>query len=185
MPSERDRMLAGQPYDPLDGELVDARRAARELCAALNATPPGDTDAQRTILCRLLGRGGDTAWIEPPFHCDYGAHIELGERVFCNFNCIFLDVCPIRIGAHTLIGPGVQILTPLHPMSAMERREREFGKPVEVGEDVWIGGGVVIQAGVHIGPRTVIGAGSVVMRSVPEGVFAAGNPCRVIRAIEG
>jgi len=119
--------------------------------------------------------------MEPPFFCDYGANIELGERVFFNFNCIVLDVCSVRIGSFSSFGPAVQIYTPMHP--AELRRREEFGKPVEIGSDVWVGGGAIILPGVRIGSRAVIGAGSVVTRDVPEGVFAAGNPCRVIREI--
>jgi maltose O-acetyltransferase len=105
--------------------------------------------------------------------------------VFFNFNCVVLDVCDVHIGEHTLFGPGVQILTPLHPMDAALRREREFGKPVLIGADVWVGGGALILAGVHIGARAIIGAGSVVSRDIPANVFAAGNPCRVIRQLGG
>jgi maltose O-acetyltransferase len=117
------------------------------------------------------------------FYCDYGWNIELGERVFFNFNCIVLDVCRVRIGDYTLFGPSVQILTPMHPLEATLRRKQEFGKPVDIGSDVWVGGGALILPGVHIGANTVIGAGSVVTRDIPAGVFAAGNPCRVIREI--
>jgi maltose O-acetyltransferase len=115
---------------------------------------------------------------------DYGSNIELGERVFFNFNCIVLDVCPVRIGAFSLFGPAVQIYTAMHPMSAELRRQQEYRKPVTIGSDVWVGGAAIILPGVAIGSRAVIGAGSVVTRDVPEGVFAAGNPCRAIRAIE-
>jgi maltose O-acetyltransferase len=117
------------------------------------------------------------------FYCDYGWNIELGERVFFNFNCIVLDVCRVRIGDYTLFGPSVQILTPMHPLEATLRRKQDFGKPVDIGSDVWVGGGALILPGVHIGANTVIGAGSVVTRDIPAGVFAAGNPCRVIREI--
>ena len=116
--------------------------------------------------------------------CDYGTNIELGERVFFNFNCVVLDDCRVRIGDYTLFGPGAQILTPVHPMNAELRRREEYGKPIDIGADVWVGGGALILPGVTIGDRAVIGAGSVVTRDVPPGVFAAGNPCRVIRAIE-
>jgi maltose O-acetyltransferase len=177
-------MLAGELYDPIDAELVAARGRARHLCQALNATRESQQDERRRILRELFGSGGDTVWMQPPFHCDYGAHIHLGTRVFFNFNCVVLDVCEVRIGDYTLFGPGVQILTPLHPMDAMQRREREYGKPIVIGSDVWVGGGALILAGVSIGSRTVIGAGSVVTRDLPDGVFAAGNPCRVIRDVE-
>jgi len=122
--------------------------------------------------------------MQPPFFCDYGTNIELGERVFFNFNCIVLDVCRVRIGDYTLIGPAVQIYTPMHPFDAGQRRVAEFGKPVTIGSDVWIGGGAIVLPGVSIGSRAVIGAGSVVTRDVPDQVFAAGNPCRVIRVLE-
>ena len=183
MPPEREKMLAGGLYDPLDPELVAGRERARDLCQALNATREGEADARRAILRELFGRGGDTVWMQPPFFCDYGTNIELGERVFFNFNCVVLDVCRVRIGDYTLFGPGVQILTPVHPMNAELRRREEYGKPIEIGADVWVGGAALILPGVRIGSRTVIGAGSVVTRDVPDGVFAAGNPCRVIREI--
>lgn len=183
MPSEREKMLAGELYDPFDPELVAGRERARDLCQALNATREADADARRALLRELFGRGGDTVWMQPPFYCDYGTNIELGERVFFNFNCVVLDVCRVRIGDYTLFGPGVQILTPVHPMNAELRRREEYGKPIDIGADVWVGGGALILPGVRIGARSVIGAGSVVTRDVPEGVFAAGNPCRVIREI--
>ena len=184
-PSARDLMTAGQMYDPLDAELVAARNLARDLCQDLNNTREADTDTRRQILQRIFARGGDTVWMQPPFFCDYGFNIELGERVFFNFNCIVLDVCPVRIGSFTLFGPAVQILTPMHPMDAEQRRREEFGTPVTIGDDVWVGGGAIILPGVTIGSRSVIGAGSIVTRDIPAGVFAAGNPCRVIRAIDG
>jgi len=177
-------MLAGELYDPLDAELVASRGRARELCQALNATAEAEQAVRRRILQALFGQGGDTVWMQPPFYCDYGANIELGERVFFNFNCVVLDVCRVRIGSFTLFGPAVQIYTPMHPLDAGLRRKQEFGKPVEIGADVWVGGGAIILPGVSVGARAVIGAGSVVTRDVPAGVFAAGNPCRVIRPIE-
>ena len=183
MPSERDKMLAGELYDALDPELVLGRERARDRCQALNATREGEVDARRAILRALFGRGGESVWMQPPFFCDYGTNIELGERVFFNFNCVVLDVCRVTIGDYTLFGPGVQILTPMHPMNAAERRLKEYGKPIDIGADVWVGGGALILPGVRIGSRAVIGAGSVVTRDVPDGMFAAGNPCRVVREI--
>jgi maltose O-acetyltransferase len=185
MPSERDKMLAGEPYDPLDPELVRLRARARDLCRALNATREDDEEGRRRLLRGLLGAGGETAWVQPPFFCDYGSHVYLGERVFFNFNCVVLDVCAVRIGDYCQFGPAVQIYTANHPMNADLRREQEFARPVEVGADVWVGGAAVLCPGVKIGARSVIGAGSVVTRDVPAGVFAAGNPCRVIREITG
>ncbi len=184
MPSEREKMLAGALYDPLDPDLVARRECARDLCQALNATREGEADARRAILRELFGRGGDSVWMQPPFFCDYGSNIELGERVFFNFNCVVLDVCPVRIGDYSLFGPAVQIYTPMHPFNAELRRREEYGKPVEIGADVWVGGGAMILPGVRIGSRAVIGAGSVVTRDVPDGVLAAGNPCRVIRPVD-
>jgi maltose O-acetyltransferase len=181
--TEREKMLAGKLYDPMDPDLVAARVRARDLCQALNATGEADADQRRRILRALFGGGGDSVWMQPPFFCDYGANIELGERVFFNFNCVVLDVCPVRIGSFTLFGPAVQILTPMHPFDAELRRRQEFGKPITIGSDVWVGGGALILPGVTIGARAVIGAGSVVTRDVPEDVFAAGNPCRVVREI--
>jgi maltose O-acetyltransferase len=182
--TEREKMLAGDLYDPLDAELVAGRGRARDLCQALNATAEAGQAERRRILRELFGQGGDSVWMQPPFYCDYGSNIELGERVFFNFNCVVLDVCRVRIGSFTLFGPAVQIYTPLHPLDAELRRKQEFGKPVEIGPDVWVGGGAIILPGVTIGARAVIGAGSVVTRDVPAGMFAAGNPCRVVRAVE-
>ena len=176
-------MLAGELYDPFDPELVAARERARDLCRELNDTREAQHAERRRILQGLFGSGGDTAWLQPPFFCDYGTNIHLGTRVFFNFNCVVLDVCEVRIGDYTMFGPAVQILTPLHPLDPVERREREFGKPVRIGADVWVGGGALILAGVEIGSRSVIGAGSVVTRDVPAGVLAVGNPCRVVRKL--
>lgn len=181
--TEFEKMLAGELYDPLDAELTAARTRARDLCQRLNATREADAELRRTTLIELFRCGGDSAWLQPPFYCDYGSNIRLGQRVFFNFNCVVLDVCEVRIGDFTLLGPAVQIYTAMHPMNALQRRAREFGKPVEIGSDVWIGGGAIVLPGVKIGSRTVIGAGSVVTRDVPDGVFAAGNPCRVVREI--
>ena len=183
MPTERDKMLAGELYDPMDPELVAARERARDLCLDLNATRESEKDERRRILLALFGTGGDSVWMQPPFYCDYGSNIHLGTRVFFNFNCVVLDVCEVRIGDYTLFGPGVQILTPMHPFDAALRREREYAKPIEIGADVWVGGGALILAGVRIGRGSVIGAGAVVTRDIPEGVFAAGNPCRVIKDV--
>ena len=183
MRSERDKMLAGELYDPMDRELVAARDRARDLCQALNSTREAQQQERRRILRELLGTGGDSVWMQPPFYCDYGSNIVLGERVFFNFNCIVLDVCEVRIGDFTLFGPAVQVYTATHPMNAGLRRKQEFARPISVGSDVWVGGGAILCPGVRIGSKSVIGAGSIVTRDIPEGVFAAGNPCRVLREI--
>jgi maltose O-acetyltransferase len=184
MQSERQKMLAGELYDPLDPALVLAREHARDLCQELNATRERDQARRRAILQELLGRGGDSVWMQPPFFCDYGSNIHLGERVFFNFNCVVLDVCAVTIGSFTMFGPAVQIYTATHPMNAEQRRQQEFAKPIVIGSDVWVGGGAIILPGVTIGSKSVIGAGSVVTKEIPDGVFAAGNPCRVIREIK-
>jgi maltose O-acetyltransferase len=183
MKTEQQKMLAGELYDALDPDLVARRNKARELCRELNASRDADEELRRGLCNRIFAKGGDTVWLQPPFYCDYGSNIELGDRVFFNFNCAVLDVCRVRIGDYTLLGPGVQILTPMHPLNAALRRKQEYGKPVEIGADVWVGAGALILPGVSIGSRAVIGAGSVVTRDIPANVFAAGNPCRVIRAI--
>jgi maltose O-acetyltransferase len=162
MKSEHQKMLAGELYNPMDAALVASRKRARDLCQALNASAESETQVRRRILQELFGAGGDSVWMQPPFFCDYGANIELGERVFFNFNCIVLDVCRVRIGSFTLFGPAVQIYTATHPMNAELRRRQESGKPVDIGADVWVGGGAIILPGLKIGSRAVIGAGSVV-----------------------
>ena len=160
-----------------------ARGRAHDLCLALAATRDADVDERRRLMRALFGAGGDTAWLQPPFRCDYGSNITLGERVFFNFDCVVLDVCAVHIGDHAQLGPGVHIYTATHPLDAALRRRVELGRPVEIGADVWIGGRAVILPGVRIGARAVIGAGSVVTRDVPDAVLAAGNPCRVLRAL--
>jgi maltose O-acetyltransferase len=184
MASEREKMRAGEMYDASDPELLAGRRRAQDLCRALNATAEGEVEERRRFARALFGAGGESVRITPPFFCDYGENIVLGESVYFNYNCVVLDVCEVRIGAFTLFGPAVQVYTPLHPMDAIERREVEYGRPVAIGADVWVGGGAIICPGVRIGDRAVIGAGSVVTRDIPAGVLAVGNPCRVIRPVD-
>jgi maltose O-acetyltransferase len=181
--TELEKMLAGELYDPADPVLVRMREQARALCWALNETKETEQAKRRGLLQQLLGSGADSAWIQPPFFCDYGSNIKLGQRVYFNFNCVVLDVCEVRIGEFTMFGPAVQLYTAMHPLSAAERRKKEYSKPIEIGADCWIGGGAIICPGVKIGAKTVIGAGSVVTRDIPSGVLAVGNPCRVLREI--
>ncbi len=183
MRTEKQKMLAGELYDALDPELVTARERARNLCQDLNATRELEQETRRRILSELLGSGGDSVWMQPPFHCDYGSNIYLGERVYFNFNCVILDVCEVHVGDFTFFGPAVQIYAATHPLNAQLRRSQEFGKPVVIGSDVWVGGGSIILPGITIGSRTVIGAGSVVTKDIPDDVVAVGNPCRVLRQI--
>ncbi len=184
MTTELQKMLAGELYDPHDPALVAARDRARDLCQDLNASREREQELRRRIFSELFGKGGESVWLQPPFYCDYGSHIELGERVYFNFNCVVLDVCKVIIGDFSFFGPAVQIYTATHPLEASLRRSQEFGKPVTIGSDVWVGGGSIICPGVTIGSRTVIGAGSVVTRDLPDDVVAVGNPCRVIRKLD-
>lgn len=184
MPSERERMLTGELYDPRDPELVALRRRARILCTGLNATRDDEPEKRAALLRDLIPNSGAGLELEPPFFCDYGANITLGERVFMNFNCVILDVAPVTIGSRVMFGPAVQLYAATHPLNAKERSAgRELGKPIVIGDDVWLGGGSIVCPGVRIGARAVIGAGSVVTKDIPEGVLAVGNPCRVLRAI--
>jgi maltose O-acetyltransferase len=184
MRSEKEKMLGGELYDPLDPQLSAERRHARLLCKALNDTRDDEQDERARLIKELIPASGEGVWIEPPFYCDYGANITLGEKVFFNFNCVVLDVSHVLIGSRVLFGPAVQIYAATHPLGARERAKGlESGKGVEIGDDVWVGGGAIICPGVRVGARSVIGAGSVVTKDVPEGVLAAGNPCRVIREV--
>ena len=185
MASERMKMLAGEPYDPADPELVEARRQARLRLQRYNGSLELPQEARLELLRDLIPHLGRKAWIEPPFFCDYGTQLHLGEGVFLNTGCVILDVAPVRIGSGTLLGPAVQVYTATHPLRASERRRGlESACPIEIGEDVWVGGGAILCPGVRIGSRAVLGAGSVVTRDIPEGVLAAGNPARVLRKLE-
>jgi maltose O-acetyltransferase len=164
---------------------VQERQRARDLLKEFNVLPENRQAERMQLLAELFGAETDVG-IQPPFYCDYGSNITLGRKIFMNFNCTILDVASVHIGDHVLLGPAVQIYAATHPLSAAVRRSGlEAGKPVVIGADVWIGGGAIICPGVSIGPRTVIGAGSVVTRDVPSDVFAAGNPCRVLRSLVG
>jgi maltose O-acetyltransferase len=181
--TEKEKMLAGQLYNPADPELVAQRLNAQRLCHALNQLDPADLDRKAELLAELFDQPV-SGFITPPFHCDYGYNITFGENVYFNVNCVVLDVMSVKIGSNVLIGPGVHIYTATHPIEAEERRTGlESGKPVTIENDVWIGGRVVVCPGVRIGAGSVIGTGSVVTRDIPSGVLAAGSPCKVIRRI--
>jgi len=183
MPTEKQKMLAGDVYLADDPELTQERQQARALCQALATLPPADTARAQALLTRLLGTTTD-AFLTPPFFCDYGYNLRLGTKVYFNTDCVVLDGMPVSIGDNTMFGPGVHIYTAMHPLSAAQRRAGlEFARPVAIGANVWVGGRAVICPGVTIGAGTVIGAGSVVTRNIPPGVLAAGNPCRVLRPI--
>lgn len=185
MKTEKDKMLSGGFYNPYDPQLSYERRHARLLAKKLNDTR-ADQFSERTCLVKeLIPASGKGVWIEPPFYCDYGSNITLGDNVFFNFNCVVLDVAPVRIGSRVLFGPAVQVYAATHPLRAGDRRTGlELGRDVEIDDDVWIGGAAIICPGVRIGARAVIGAGSVVTKDIPEGVLAGGNPCRILREIE-
>jgi maltose O-acetyltransferase len=178
--SERQKMISGLLYNPGDPELQADQSTARQWMARYNAAMAASPTERRDLLRQRLGEVGQGAVIRPPFHCDYGYNIRLGRGVFLNFNCVILDVCEVDIGEQTQIGPGVQLLTADHPRDPAERAAGlEFGKPIVIGRNVWIGGGALILPGVTIGDDAVIGAGAVVTRDVPEGATAMGNPARV------
>jgi maltose O-acetyltransferase len=178
MPTEKDKMLAGEPYDASAPEIQAELAAAASWLARYNAAL--DPAERSRLLTERLAAVGDGAVIRPPFHCDYGFNIRLGPGVFLNFNCVILDVVEVTIGDRTQIGPGVQILAADHPRdAAMRARGLEFGRPVHIGRNVWIGAGAIILPGVSIGDDALIGAGSVVTRDIPAGATAFGNPARV------
>lgn len=183
--NQKERMLAGLPYKPwLDG-LEEERTRCKEKIYELNCLHPRDRERIPELLKDLFGRTGEDVWLEPPFHCDYGWNIEVGDHFFANYNLTILDVGKVTIGSYVMIAPNVSLYTAGHPLHPASRDSGyEFvGAPITIGDHVWIGGNVVILPGVTIGEGAVIGAGSVVSRDVPPGVLAAGNPCRVIRAI--
>jgi maltose O-acetyltransferase len=177
-------MLAGEPYLADDPELAADRRRARLLVEALNATGTDDAQDRRELLERLLGRLGDGAVIEPPFQCDYGHTISVGERTFVNYGAIVLDCAPVTIGREVQIASGVQLLTATHPLEAGPRRAGwESAAPVWIGDGAWLGAGVIVCPGVTVGENTVVGAGAVVVRNLPPGVLAVGNPARIVREL--
>ena len=179
MTSQKQRMLAGELYIADDPELAaDAARAAAWM-VRYNGSLGQDAADRHALLTEGLGRVGAGAVVRPPFHCDYGYNIVLGERVFLNFACVILDVARVEIGAGTQIGPGVQILTADHPRDpALRAQGWECGRPIRIGANVWIGGGAILLPGITVGDDAVIGAGSVVTRDVARGQTVAGNPAR-------
>ncbi len=185
MKTEKEKMLAGELYNALDTQLTEERMQARLLLKELNDIREDEVEKRNQILQVLLPYAETGLWLQPPFYCDYGTNIKLGKNVFFNFNCVVLDVALVTIGSRTLFGPNVQIYTATHPINYKERASGlEYAKSISIGNDVWVGGSVVICPGVTIGDRSVIGAGSVVTRDIPADVFAAGNPCKVIRKLE-
>jgi maltose O-acetyltransferase len=182
--SNRERMLAGDWYIADDPE--NARRAQRavQLADAYHRASVGDEAAALPLLRELIGDLGEGAFVKPPLFVDYGENITIGPRTFANYNLTALDVAQITIGADCQIGPNVQLLTPTHPVEAQARRDKlEGGEPITIGDNVWLGGGVIVLPGVSIGDNTVVGAGTVVTKDLPADVVAVGNPARVIREL--
>ncbi|WP_369207301.1 sugar O-acetyltransferase [Streptomyces sp. PU-14G] len=184
MGENKERMLAGEWYLPDDEELRAATERRAELCAAYNAADTAPAAERRKILDELVGELGENVAIRPPFYCDYGTYLSIGAHTFINFGAVFLDAAPITIGRDAQIGPNVQLLTPTHELDTERRRAGwEKGMPITLGDNVWLGGGVIVCPGVTIGADTVVGAGSVVVGDLPAGVLAVGNPARVVREL--
>lgn len=184
MITELEKMISGSLYNGSDPEIVALRKKATKLLKVINGSA-SDEQSVNNAVANLIGRYSSLPVIVPPFYCDYGSNIQLGKNVYFNFNCVLLDVCPIEIGDDVLFGPNVQVYAAAHPLDWQTRASGlEFGKPISIGNNVWIGGSSVICPGVTIGKKSVVGAGSVITKDIPEGVLAAGNPCRIIRDLD-
>ena len=180
MPTEREKMIAGAPYRASDPELIEDRLRAQVILARYNATSPREAGTRDAILRELFAAVGRTPTVMPRFACDYGYNLRVGDNLFVNYDCVFLDCAPIEIGDDVQIGPAVQLYTATHPLDPGERRAGiEGARPIRIGSNVWIGGGAIVLPGVTIGDDAVIGAGSVVTRDVPAGMVVVGNPARV------
>lgn len=181
--TEKEKMLAGELYRLSDGpELLEELARAKEMCYAYNQLLPSKKEERKQILKELLGKVGEHYLIEQPFHCDYGSHITIGENFYANYNLTILDVNPVTFGENVLIGPNCSFFAAGHPLEPELRKAGwEFGKPIQVGNNVWFGGNVTVLPGVTIGDNAVIGAGSVVTKDIPADCVAVGNPCRVMR----
>ncbi len=182
--TEKQKMLAGELYLAADLELVKERENARRLTRLYNQTKETESGRRQELIKELFGSVEGTAFIEPSFRCDYGYNIHIGDNFFANFDCVILDVCEVKIGENCFVGPGVHIYTATHPIDPLERiAGREFGKPVTVGDNCWIGGRAIINPGVAIGHNVVIASGAVVTKNIPDHVVIAGNPARIIKRI--
>lgn len=183
--SEKEKMISGEIYLAGDEELVREREQARRLTRLYNQTTETDAEERTRLLQTLFGTVGEGVYIEPTFRCDYGYNIYVGKGFFANFDCVMLDVCEIRIGDNCFLAPGVHIYTATHPLHPLERISGyEYGKPVTIGDRVWIGGRSVINPGVTIGNNVVVASGAVVTKDVPDNVVVGGNPARIIKTIE-
>ncbi|MBQ3886733.1 MAG: sugar O-acetyltransferase [Clostridia bacterium] len=185
MMTEKEKMLAGEWFNPSDPELKADAARSQQLTRLFNATTEEQKDYRRQLLKKLFGSTGEKLTIEPPFHCDYGYNIHVGEKFYANFDCIILDVGEVRIGKNCLLAPRVCIFTVGHPIDPELRSTGvEAAKPVIIGDNVWIGGNTVINPGVTIGDNVVIGSGSVVTKDIPSNVVAVGNPCKPIKTLK-
>jgi maltose O-acetyltransferase len=182
--SQRERMLAGDLYIADDPELQKDSLRAAKLLQRFNNSDPSEIDGRHAVLRDLLGSFGEGSEIRPPLQCDYGYQIHIGKRTYINFGAVLLDVAAIIIGDDVQVGPNVQLLTPTHPLDpGLRRAKYEAAKPIKIGNNVWLGGGVIILPGVSIGENTIVGAGAVVTKNLPENVVAVGNPARIIRSL--
>ena len=181
---QRERMLRGDMYFSADEALVKERHRARRLCRAYNATTEEQGEERTRLLKELLGGTGEALTIEPDFTCDYGTYFSVGENFYANFGLVVLDTCPVRIGNNCMFGPRVSLFTAGHPLDPEVRNSGwEFGAPITIGDNVWIGGGSILNPGVTLGNNVVVGSGSVVTKSFGDNVVIAGNPARVIRTL--
>lgn len=182
--TEKEKMIRGELYLAGDDELVADRRQARRLTERFNRSGIDELDVRKAVLAELFGSTGKSYYMEPTFKCDYGYNIHLGERFFANFDCVFLDICPISFGDDCMLGPGVHVYTATHPLDPTERISGlEYGKPVTVGHRVWIGGGAILNPGVTVGDDAVIASGAVVTKDVPARAIVGGNPAKVLKFI--
>jgi maltose O-acetyltransferase len=185
MKTEKEKMLNGELYNAADPELIKERENARRLTRLYNQTLETEISKRTEILKKLFGSTGENIYIEPNLRCDYGYNLHVGENFYANFDCTFLDVCEIRIGDNCFIAPGVHIYTATHPLNPHERiTGAEYGKPVTIGNNVWIGGKAIINPGVNIGNNVVIASGALIKENIPDNVVVGGNPAKIIKQIE-
>ncbi|WP_066872051.1 sugar O-acetyltransferase [Clostridium mediterraneense] len=185
MKTEKQKMLDGDLYFSFGEELFNERQFAKEIIFDFNNLRPQEVEKRNELLKKLLGSYGEKFFIEPPFRCDYGYNISIGENFYSNYNLVILDCARVTIGDNVLIGPNVNLFAAGHPVDVdLRLKEFEYAFPINIGNNVWIGGGVTINAGVNIGDGTVIASGSVVTKDIPANVVAGGNPCKVIRKID-
>lgn len=185
MNTEKEKMLAGEMYNPADPELVKERENARRLVRIYNQTLETEGDKRTKLLKELLGSTGENVYMEPTIRFDYGYNTLVGENFYANFDCVILDVCEVRIGDNCMLAPGVHIYTATHPLNPTERNAgKEYAKPVTIGNNVWIGGRAVINPGVKVGNNVVIASGAIVTKDVPDNVVVGGNPAKIIKQME-